>query len=108
MCPNVTYALKEGTVVTTPATDFQKASCASIKPGDDIKVEGVELEGGIIRATVVTKKEREFARKDLTTVRSRNARTRRIAPGTSRPKLPWSGSLGFSTVTPVLRTPGTR
>jgi hypothetical protein len=55
-CPNVTYVLKEGTVVTTPATDFQKGSCASIKPGDDIKVEGVELEGGIIRATVVTKK----------------------------------------------------
>jgi len=56
MCPNVTYVLEEGTVVTTPATDFQKASCASIKPGDDIKVEGIELEGGIIRATVVTKK----------------------------------------------------
>ena len=56
MCPNVTYVLKEGTVVTTPATDFQKGSCGSIKPGDDIKVEGVELEGGIIRATVVTKK----------------------------------------------------
>jgi hypothetical protein len=56
MCPNVTYVLKEGTVVTTPATDFQKGSCASIKVGDDIKVEGVELEGGIIRATVVIKK----------------------------------------------------
>jgi hypothetical protein len=52
----VTYVLKEGTVVTTAATDFQKASCASLKSGDDIKVEGVELEGGIIRATVVTKK----------------------------------------------------
>jgi len=56
MCPNVTYVLEEGTVVTTPATDFQKGSCASIKSGEDIKVEGVELEGGIIRATVVTKK----------------------------------------------------
>jgi hypothetical protein len=56
MCPNVTYVLKEGTVVTTPATDFQKSSCASIKPGNDIKVEGIELEGGIISATVVTKK----------------------------------------------------
>ena len=56
MCPNVTYVLKEGTVVTTPATDFQKGSCASIKPGEDIKVEGVELESGIIRATVVIKK----------------------------------------------------
>jgi Domain of unknown function (DUF5666) len=56
VCPNVTYVLKEGTVVTTPATDFQKRSCDSIKPGDDIKVEGIELEGGIIRATVVTKK----------------------------------------------------
>ena len=56
MCPNVTYVLKEGTVVTTPATDFQKGSCATIKVGDDIKVEGVELEGGIIRATAVIKK----------------------------------------------------
>ena len=56
VCPNVTYVLKEGTVVTTPATDFQKRSCDSIKPGDDIKVEGIELEGGVIRATVVTKK----------------------------------------------------
>jgi hypothetical protein len=56
VCPNVTYVLKEGTVVTTSATDFQKGSCATIKPGNDIKVEGVELEGGIIRATVVIKK----------------------------------------------------
>jgi hypothetical protein len=40
---NVTYVLEEGTVVTTPATDFQKGSCASIKSGEDIKVEGVEL-----------------------------------------------------------------
>ena len=56
VCPNVTYVLKEGTVVTTPATDFQKRSCDSIKSGDDIKVEGIEREGGIIRANVVTKK----------------------------------------------------
>ena len=52
----VTYVLKEGTVVTTSATDFQKGSCESIKPGNDIKVEGVELEAGIIRASVVSKK----------------------------------------------------
>jgi hypothetical protein len=56
VCPNVTYVLNEGTVVTTSATDFQKGSCSQIKPGNDIKVEGVELEGGIIRATVVSKK----------------------------------------------------
>jgi hypothetical protein len=52
----MTYLVKDRTVVTTPATDFQKSSCGSIKPGDDLKGEGVELEGGSIRATVVISK----------------------------------------------------
>ena len=69
MCPNVTYVLKEGTVVTTPATDFQKASCASIKPGDDIKVEGVELEGwDYPRDRCDQEISRSALRKDPTTV----------------------------------------
>ena len=54
-CPSVTYVIKGRTVVTTSATDFQKGSCSSVKPGKDVQVQGVELTDGTIRADVVVK-----------------------------------------------------
>jgi hypothetical protein len=52
-CPNVTYVVQGRTVVTSDATDFQKGSCSSNRPGRQVEVQGVELANGTIQAAVV-------------------------------------------------------
>jgi hypothetical protein len=52
-CPNVSYVIKDRTVVTSAATDFQKGPCSKIKTGKDVHVEGVELSDRTIRADIV-------------------------------------------------------
>jgi hypothetical protein len=52
----VTYIVNGRTVVASADTQFKGGACASVKPGKDVQIEGVELADRSIRANVVTKK----------------------------------------------------
>ena len=55
VCPSILFELRGRTVYTTSLTNFRKTSCGRIDRGTDLKVEGMEMSDGRVRADRVTK-----------------------------------------------------
>lgn len=54
-CPAIQFDLGERTVYTTDDTEFKKTACQKIDRGTELKVEGMEMSNGSVRADRVTK-----------------------------------------------------
>jgi hypothetical protein len=54
-CPAIQFDLRERTVYTTDDTEFKKTACQKIDRGTELKVEGMEMSNGSVRADRVTK-----------------------------------------------------
>jgi hypothetical protein len=54
-CPAITFELRGRTVYTTDDTEFKKIPCEKIDRGTDLKVEGMEMSNGTVRADRVAK-----------------------------------------------------
>jgi hypothetical protein len=55
-CPAITFEIKDRTVYTTLLTVYTKTSCDRIDKGTDLKVNGMEMSDGRVRADEVTRK----------------------------------------------------
>jgi hypothetical protein len=54
-CPAIRFDLRGRAVYTTDDTDFKKIACQKIDRGTELKVEGMEMSNGSVRADRVTK-----------------------------------------------------
>ena len=52
-CPALTFTIKGQAVYTTAATTFDGGTCADIKNGKDLEIEGMLMSDGRIRADIV-------------------------------------------------------
>jgi hypothetical protein len=52
-CPSIRFAIGANQVATNGATEFSKVSCAALKNGDRVKVEGTRQPSGVILADEV-------------------------------------------------------
>jgi hypothetical protein len=52
-CPSLTFQLRTFAVYTTADTEFRKGPCRDVARGDEIKVEGMLMSDGRVRADKV-------------------------------------------------------
>jgi hypothetical protein len=55
-CPLLTFSTSGSNVTTSPATQYSGTTCASLKQGDSVQVQGTYGAGGTVVADQVTKR----------------------------------------------------
>jgi hypothetical protein len=53
VCPVVIFTVEGKTIVTDGSTDFNKSQCSDLRPGREVKGEGLTQPIGTIRATEI-------------------------------------------------------
>jgi hypothetical protein len=58
-CPDVTFTIRDTTVVADRSTDYRKSDCGDVKDGRTASVEGVTIATGVVRATTIVVQKKE-------------------------------------------------
>lgn len=59
-CPDVTFTIRDTTVVANRSTEYKKSNCGDVKEGRTAAVDGVMIANGVVRAmTIVVDKKEE-------------------------------------------------